>query len=169
MNKNLTRWEALHIQGLRTKHQTDRNGMVIVKLWEIVYKTDVRSISLSFFSLLPEASVMGTSHKQFSRINFKYSISCKCLQCKKETEKSTITDYRQNNLVWKISLRKTRQDHFYTRVFCEKHNCFSSLQLQSTGVMFVTQMCGWHWHHTVVLNLIPNWKLIWGSITVAAS
>lgn len=80
---------------IKEEHQTGRNGMVIViELRETVYKSDLRNISAGFFFFLLEASVMGTSHKQCSHINFKCSflrMLCKNLQWKKKLYKSKQT------------------------------------------------------------------------------
>lgn len=116
---------------IKKEHQTGRNGNAIC-CWALrnCLQNWFEESFTRLFLLLPEASVMGTSHEQCFPINFKCSflrIFCKNLEWKKRASQNDCTKQTAMDkklLVfydWEISQWRTGQDHSHYHVCCVRN------------------------------------------------
>lgn len=163
---------------IKKEHQTGRNGMVIVvELWEIVYKSDLRIFSLGFFfSCLRHLSWEHHTNNALtstSSVHF-WEYFCKNLQCKKETKKCTKTNRRgltSFHVRGDFPVGNRAGSFSLWCVLCEEHNWLFILPIPRLwGNVCDPHVWMTYWNHAAVQNLVPvTQKLICGGCTAAAS
>lgn len=149
MRRKLKR-KAQHVQRLRRNIKKVEMGWWLLFSFENLFtKLIWRIFSEALFLLLLEASVMGTSHKQCSHINFKCSfleIFCTNLQWKKKSSQKMYKSKQTRTKTYQFcrTRRFPRGELFIIMCVVWATNWFSRLHIWHSGEMFVTHMCWWH-------------------------